>query len=324
MAFSTTHYYVKPIVPPIKTGICFRGSILRTFDARNALLLSEPFLSSSRFYYQNDPNFAKKLMVYHGQLKATRKALLSQTFGVSRHSHHLSNHFEAEAESIETIVNKLANWVFSPCALSFAYSLSEEERLSVKEGRFWLRKMFRQRKRAIQCLYPKKEYRTFHLFLHACNEFLYSLGEQSLQLTDSLDLFFDIGSNVDWFLLSITECDYHQSIAFKRLFSSTIRVMNDLVSIAGVFTIFYQPNALELYLAQEKTFLEKIKKYKELFRELVRSGNRIIELQTLMNKGKKELEIILKETKKRNEREEALQEIQSMHTIAVDRRKNMY
>ncbi|WP_368264568.1 hypothetical protein [Enterococcus innesii] len=319
MAFSTTHYYVKPIVPPIKTGICFRGIVLRTFDARSALLLSEPFLYSIRFYYQYDPHFAKTLNGYLCKLKATRKAILNQSFCDFRHDSFIP--FEIEAKKIERIGNKLTNLVISP---NVDYPLSKEEIVSNKELHFWLKKTVKKRKKKIQFLYSKKEYIEFHSFLNACNDFLKCLGQQSLQFTDSLDVFFAIGSDIDWFLLSITECDYHQSIAFKKLFSSTIRVMNDLVSIAGVFTIFHQPNTLELYLAQEKSFLEKIKTYKEIFRELVRSSNRIIELQTLMNKGKKELEIILKETKKRNEREESLQEIQSMHTIAVDRRKNMY
>ena len=120
--------------------------------------------------------------------------------------------------------------------------------------------------------------------------------------------------------MNITDCGYHQSTDFKNLFSSNVRVNNDLVVIAGVLNILKQPSAIELYLTQEPAFLEKLKQYKEIFQELLISGNRIINFETNRIKVKQDAEAILKEAEKDKNREEKLSEIQSMHDVAVDRK----
>ncbi|WP_137665471.1 hypothetical protein [Enterococcus hulanensis] len=316
MAFSTKYYYVKPIVPPITIGFSISGIVLKKFNARSALLLSETFLYSSQFYYKNDSDFARDLKLYTRKLEAVGEDLLRQSFRDFRQGRSNSIEFEVEYKTIDRILDKIIYWVVSPRNSH----LSDEDVASVKELNFWIKKSFNKRKRKINSLYPKKEYFEFNTFLNACNDFLKTLGQHSLNSTDSLYIFFDIGSDVDWFLLNITDCGYHQSTDFKNLFSSNVRVNNDLVVIAGVLNILKQPSAIELYLTQEKPFLEKVKQYKEIFQELLISGNRIINLETKRIKVIKDAEAILKETEKSEDREGKLSEIQSMHDVAVDKK----
>ncbi|MEJ4674117.1 hypothetical protein SJ963_14660, partial [Enterococcus faecium] len=197
---------------------------------------------------------------------------------------------------------------------------SSEDIATPEELHMWIKKTFKQRKKKIQSLYPKKEYFEFYSFLNVCNDFLKSLGEQSLKFTNSLNLFFEIGSKIDWFLLNITDCSYHQSPVFKKLFSSHITLNNDLVSVVGAFSILKQPRNIELYLAQEQSFIEKVDQYKKIFHELLITGNRIIDLETMNIKAEKDKESLLKEIIKSKETEEKLREINSMHEIAVDRK----
>ncbi|EME7220752.1 hypothetical protein OHM08_002563 [Enterococcus faecium] len=316
MAFSTNHYYVKPLVPRIKLGIELNGIRLSRFNARTALLLAEPFQSSNHFYYENDPKYAEKLNKYVRSLKLIKQEHIRDCLKNPSIEH------KADIEAIETALDKLGTTTLSGVLgtkKQMLYGVSEDIP-TPKELNIWIKKTYKQRKRKIQKLYSKKDYFEFHSFLNLCNDFLKSLGEQSLKLTNSLDLFFEIGSEIDWFLLNITECSYHQSLDFKNLFSSNVRVSNDLVSIVGALNILNRASAFELYLAQEQDFAKKISQYKCLFQELLISGNRIIDLETKRKKIKKDKELLSNETTNNRKREESLNEIQSMHDIAIDRK----
>lgn len=319
MAFSTTHYYVKPIVPPIKRGFSFNGIKLSNFDARVALLLSASFVVSSRFYYENDSKFSKKLNEYTRALWATREEFIRLSSNDFRHGRSSLIDNEVESERIEITLNTIIDEITSPTSWSCSQP-SNEVVATPKELNLWLKKTVNQRKRKIQNVYPRKKYFEFNSFLNACNDFLKSLGQQSLKLTGSLNLFFEIGSDLDWFLLNITECDYHKSTEFRKLFSSNVALSNDFVAISGIFTILKQPNVFELYLANEVTFMEKLEHYKDIFRQLLLGGNRIIDLETLRITAEKEVEAISIEREKNEYRKEKLDEIQSMHDVAVDRK----
>ena len=143
MAFSTKHYHVKPIAPPIKMGLSFNGIILRKFNARSALLLSEPFLQSSQFYYNNDSSFAEKLKEYTRKLEVAKEELLRQTFRDFRHGHSNSIEFETEIETINKILNRIVYMEASPSAPCYDNQNLIEDVASSKELHIWLKKHLR-------------------------------------------------------------------------------------------------------------------------------------------------------------------------------------
>lgn len=313
MAFSTKHYYPKPIIPPITSGISLFGIGLSKFNARTALIVGEPFQLSTLFYYKNDPKFAEDLNRFVQKLEKIRQEYIHE------YQRSYSPAYKANLEAIDTVLDKLEVPNLTR-GLSFKRQGLSENVATTKELQIWLKKTFKQRKRKIQSIYQKKEYFEFYSFLNVCNDFLKTLGEQSLQFTNSLNLFFEIGSKIDWFLLNITDCSYHQSSVFKKLFSSHITLNNDLVSVVGAFSILKQQRNIELYLSQEQSFIEKIDQYKKLFHELLITGNRIIDLETMNIKAEKDKKSLLKEIIKSKETEETLRVINSMHEIAVDRK----
>ncbi|EOI51502.1 hypothetical protein [Enterococcus gilvus] len=325
MAFSTKQYYVKPVIPTVRPEINFSGITLLSFDAKPALLLSEDFRYSSHFYIENDLLFKTKFYQYFYSLKSYLNNLVSKGARQNIRGISTSCKFEDHYRELEQTIKSFREFLLKPDMYIYEDSINKEkshtsEATTSKELHYWLKKTFKYRKKMINSIYPKQQYLEFHSLLNECNIFLKMLGENSLHFTDSLDLFFDIGSSVDWFLLNITECPYHEANDFKKLFSSNVRVNNDLVTIAGIFNIMKQPSAFELYLADEKPFFEKIEQYKGIFRDLLTSGNRVIDLETLKLKAQKEVETITKQSTETSEWEEKLQEIQSMHDVAVERK----
>lgn len=312
MAFSTQYYYVKPIIPRIKHEFSIYGITLRKLSVGTNYLLSEPFLSSSRFYYENDSEFAHSTILYLRELRAADHLYVKD---------HRQGYYTTSEEqiAITKAINKINDQIVLPRYFTNQQKVTEEI-ATPKELSIWLKETFKQRKRKIQKFYPKKKYFEFHFFLNVCNDFLKSLGNLSLKYTDTLDIFFEIGSNLDWFLLNITECPYHKSIEFQKLFSSNVAVKNDYIKIAGIFTILNHPNAFELYMANNEPFLEKLQQYTKIFQELLLSGNEIIELETLRIKAEKETERLSRELKQKKDKEEKFREIQSMHDIAIDRK----
>ncbi|WP_242328223.1 hypothetical protein [Enterococcus avium] len=310
MVYSTKYYFVKPIIPTIKYGLTICGIKLIKFDARTALLISDDFKQSSQYYYQYDKTFAQQLRKYKRKIQELHKQNILHWRGNPES-------FEQELRKLEIILEKLEyicfDYSFDRCPYLF-------EVASAVELNFWLRTIFKQRKRIIKKYYPKKAFPETFFLLNACNDFLKSLGKHSIELTNSLDLFFSVGSNLDWFLLSITECSYHQSIEFKELFSSNIRLKNDLIEIAGVFTIMQSSSFFKLYLDKDKTILQKVQLYKKLLRGLLLSGNEIIDLEILKERVKRNEEKQILDHSEKVRKEEMLLEIESMHDLAIDRR----
>lgn len=313
MVYSTKYYFVKPIVPTIKAGLTICGIKLIKFEARTALLLSDDFKQSSQYYYQYDKTFAKRLRKYRQKLEV----LHTQSRRINFYGRVNPGSFEHDLWQLDIILEKLNFIIFD---YSFDRCSYPAEVANPVELNIWLRTIFKQRKRIIKKYYPKNDFTEMFYLLNACNDFLKSLGKHSIELTNSLDLFFSIGSDLDWFLLSITECSYHQSIEFKKLFSSNIRLKNDLIEIAGVFTIMQSSSFYKLYLDQDKAILKKTQLYKNLLRDLVLSGNEIIDLETLNEKVKRNEEEQILNHSDKVRKEKMLFEIESMHDLAIDRR----
>lgn len=315
MAYSTSHYFVKPIVPRITIGVTINGINLIQFNAKSMLLLSDVFSDSLNFYYMNDIRFKKSLDIYMIRLRTTEKEI-----SITRSEQKYEPVTFEVSENISEILDLLSHCLNSPVSKGFRQNDLIEHTSTRKLLKYWLKKTYKYREKQIRRIYPKKKYFEMYSLLNACNSFLKKLGEISLNLTNSLDPYFEIGQDIDWLLLNVTECPYHEAYYFKLLFDGNVRVKNDLTVIAGIFNILTQEGILELYMNNDKNFNNRLVGYKEKFHELLISGNEIINLKnnidSIIEMGEKTLE----EHKIEQKMKDRNKELTSMHDLVIDKK----
>lgn len=302
MAYSTEHYFVKPVIPKIRLGLSIGNIPITKFDSKIELLIGDTFSESTIFYLINDNFFRKRVKDYR---RLYEYVLIEYE---RNNEFDLIKQAEVRLDNLDKII----------CGLS--RSSVNLINLQPKELNYWVLQTFKHRRVILKKLYPKKQFSLMNELFSTCNVFLKELEKISIKIDDSLNYFFDIGSNLDWFLLNITECPFHTENSFKQLFSGYVLTENDLIALSGAFNILLQKNAIDLYRANDPDFMEKVAVYKALFQNLLKSGNRIINLKDMEKQAENNVKLSLARIEGKKQLKAKIKEIQSMHEIAIDRK----
>lgn len=294
MAYSSEDYYIKPVIPRMLLGLKIMGIQIIKIDIKLSLIDYNLFADSLSFYYKKDKKFHKKLDEY--------LFLLDR----SDNDYYLISKIETRIKN-DRIKNKVHNLIGD-----VHFSLDGSDYFEKNHGQYWIKQTFKQRKRIIKKLYPKKEYFDMYHLLESCNIFLKFLAEKSLSKDKSLALYIEVGKYLDWFFLSVTECEYQKTKEFRELFQANIRLKNDVVQLSSALNILMQDKSIEILISGESDS-PSIESYIELFKQILSSANEIVSLYEKME---------LEENNRQSniEFEKKKKELLSMHDLTFNRK----
>lgn len=302
MRYDTRAYHVKPVVPRAVSTVPFRNRICEYID-----FLSDELFEESLFYYlKNDSEFRQAVLSF---LDDSEKYCWSQSF---------KERYSSQSMELLVLTKQLED--FKEYVYSERRPTTQIHRMVSKNKivKIWNRQLFIQRKRAIKKYYPKKKYPEMNELLTVCNQFIRYLITYSMETDQSLDVFVSVGQTIDWFLLSLTECEFHQMSEFRELFQSTIRVQNDLVKLFGILNVLMQEGSLIVLCSNESPI--SLESYQEQFKGVLDSAIQIIVLYEKGEECARQLERERQQREIRTTKEVRARELLTMHEIAVDRK----